>query len=393
MPLTAQTVSGVDPFAEELRVLHVLQPTQAGVWGYARQMADYQSRHGWDVHLAAPRPVARPTTWHEWRAVRSPLRGLLSESTRLGDIVRDVQPDAVVAHSAKAGLIARAVVRNHLPIVYIPHAWSFLAVSGAEALAARTWERVASRWTNATVCVSDSEVRAGQQASIHSPYLLLPNPVLPRWTHGDRQRTSVPSDSVDVVFVGRLAHQKGPDVLISAWETVRQEFPAAQLVIVGEGPDAAALRDAAGEGVSFLGAVDDPRPIVESARIYVQPSRWEGLSLSQLEAMWSGLSIVTTRVAGSELIWASAGGAITEIDDSQALAAAIVERLRDPDLTRDEGRRNAQYARLHHDFETTARRLAAITARAYAFGRPTSQPQIRRGHAAARGVDHSVHAS
>ena len=69
MSFTAETISGVDPFASALSVLHVLQPGEAGVWRYASDMAQFQSEQGWRVHVASPVRPDADVPWLEWDAV------------------------------------------------------------------------------------------------------------------------------------------------------------------------------------------------------------------------------------------------------------------------------------------------------------------------------------
>ena len=211
MSFTADTISGVDPFATPLRVLHVLQPTEAGVWRYASDMAQFQSDHGWQVHVASPVRPDADVPWLQWQAVRNPAKGVRDESRRLRGIVGQVRPDAVVAHSSKAGLVVRSTVRGTLPTVFLPHAWSFAALGGPVAIAARQWEKAAAAWTNAVVCVGEGEARTGVAAGIRAPFFLVPNPVPPHWLTGTRRPLSDLglAAAPDVVFVGRLSEQKG----------------------------------------------------------------------------------------------------------------------------------------------------------------------------------------
>ncbi len=375
MSFTADTISGVDPFATPLRVLHVLQPTEAGVWRYASDMAQFQSDHGWQVHVASPVRPDADVPWLQWQAVRNPAKGVRDESRRLRGIVGQVRPDAVVAHSSKAGLVVRSTVRGTLPTVFLPHAWSFAALGGPVAIAARQWEKAAAAWTNAVVCVGEGEARTGVAAGIRAPFFLVPNPVPPHWLTGTRRPLSDLglAAAPDVVFVGRLSEQKGVDHLLAAWKRVRRARPDASLLIVGDGPDRAALEAAAGPGVLFVGAVQDPWSYVESAPISVLPSRWEGLSLSMLEAMASGRSMVVTDVDGSEVVRASGGGVVVPVGDTEGLARQLLTRLDDPALAAQEGGKAQEYVRRNHDFAVAARRLAAIISRAYAFGDPASR--------------------
>ena len=392
MSLRADTVSGVDPFATELRVLHVLQPTEAGVWRYATEMASWQADRGWDVHIASPVDPAGLAQWHEWRAVRSPARGLRSESARLRQVISDVRPQVIVAHSSKAGLITRVTVRGRTPTVFIPHAWSFRALTQPVATAALAWERWAARWTNAIVAVGAGEATTGVRRGVRAPVFLVPNPVPRRWCEGERrsrEELDLPAGPL-VVCVGRLARQKGIDVLLRAWPEVVRGVPAASLVVVGDGPDREELQASATKGVVFVGAQEDPWSFVEAASVVAVPSRWEGLSLSMLEAMWSGSSMVVTDVDGSEVVRQAEAGRVVPIEDSHALAQALSVALADPARARANGVRGAAYVRANHNFEGAADRLAAVVSRAYAFGAPTGVQARRASGPAVQPGDHSI---
>ncbi|MFD9225199.1 glycosyltransferase [Streptomyces sp. NPDC060064] len=91
---------------------------------------------------------------------------LVREVLTAAGLIRSSSPHLVHAHSAKAGLAARLAVRGRVPTVFRPHAWSFDAMEGHAAERALKWERYATRWTTRTLCVSETERRAGEQAGI-----------------------------------------------------------------------------------------------------------------------------------------------------------------------------------------------------------------------------------
>lgn len=106
------------------------------------------------------------------------------------------------------------------------------------------------------------------------------------------------SDERRVLAVGRLVPYKGFDVLIRAMKRVD-----GHLDLIGTGPEAdslAALAEQEGvsEKVSLLGWVDDLRPHLERASVFVMPSvtRAEAFGLAQLEAMAAGLPVVNTDI-------------------------------------------------------------------------------------------------
>ena len=102
-----------------------------------------------------------------------------------------------------------------------------------------------------------------------------------------------------VVFTGRLSPEKRINYLVDMWPSIRLEHPGAMLLIIGTGPEAQALRQAAGEGVLFAGKVENVVPYLQAADLFVLPSSTEGLSNALLEALAVGLACVATAVGGA----------------------------------------------------------------------------------------------
>lgn len=153
----------------QLRILHVSQPTEAGVPNVLLAYAQDQLARGWDVHVACPgdegylSASARRlgATHHDWSAHRSPGRQSFGEARRLRRMIDSIDPDVVHLHSSKAGLTGRLALRGSRPTLFQPHAWSFEAATGATGRGAIVWEHWARRWTTMTVCVSQSRPIAG----------------------------------------------------------------------------------------------------------------------------------------------------------------------------------------------------------------------------------------
>lgn len=302
----------------------------------------------------------------QWEASRSPGPGLLREARRLTDVVSRVRPDVIHAHSAKAGLVTRLVVRGRIPTVFQPHAWSFEAVEGVTARLAVTWERRGARWASRLLCVSGAERHTGTSHGIEAEWRLVPNGVdLERFrpdAPGVRGLVGPTTAGPLVVCVGRLCRQKGQDVLLAAWPEVLRAVPGARLVLVGDGPDAARLRATAPGSVTFAGALDDPVPWYREADLVVLPSRWEGMALAPLEAMACGSPVLVTDVNGAResLPPRLAPRCLTEPDDPVAMAGALVGLLRDPEGLRALGHEARRHVRAHHDVRRTAAAVADV---------------------------------
>ena len=355
-------------------VLHVAQPTEAGVPTCVLQFARDQVDRGWRIAVACP-PSGDLPAWlgrdeiaHEpWPASRDPGASVPGEARALGRIVKGFAPDVVHLHSSKAGLAGRLIVRGRLPTVFQPHSWSFHAASGSTRRAALAWERFAARWTRVVVCVSEGERHEGESVGIRAESRVVPNGVdLTRWRpHDERERAAAKRElGVDarllVVCVGRLSRQKGQDVLLRAWTGVEAAAPEARLVLVGDGPDRAALEAAVPSGVLFAGERRDVDRWLAAADLVVLPSRWEGLSLGLLEAMASGRSVVATDVAGVREALGEDAGAIVPVEEARPLAAAIRARLGDPALRRAEERRARARAEDGFDYRSTNDAIARL---------------------------------
>ena len=124
----------------------------------------------------------------------------------------------------------------------------------------------------------------------------------------------------------RLAHQKGQDVLLRAWPSVRERLPEANLILVGDGPERENLVKAAPHGVEFVGARDDTHLWFAAADVVAVPSRWETMSLVALEAMASGRPVVASAFDGA-IDCLGGSGAVVPIGDHVALADALVRYL------------------------------------------------------------------
>jgi len=154
---------------------------------------------------------------------------------------------------------------------------------------------------------------------------LLPNPL--RTPHGD---ATIPVDGPVILSVGRLHPQKGHDVLLAAFAAARDALCGWRLVILGEGPERAALKEQAlclgiADTVDIPGQVADPFPWYRAADMFVLASRYEGTPNALLEAMSCGIvPVVTDAQPGAlDLVQNGVSGLVVGADDADGLAAAL----------------------------------------------------------------------
>jgi glycosyltransferase involved in cell wall biosynthesis len=350
-----------------LSILHVSQPVDGGTARCVADLVADQVGRGWRVTVACPAGGPLLERVHEvgaahveWRARRAPGPRTPLETLRIAGIVSALTPDLVHLHSSKAGFAGRLALRGRVPTVFQPHAWSFFAVREPLRTATVTWERRAARLADVVVCVSEGERAAGEDAGIRAEWRIVPNgidleafpPISSAERTHARQRLGLDAGPV-AVCIGRLCRQKGQDVLVDAWSAVAQRVPSAELVLVGGGPDEAALRSRA----RVVGKQEDVRSWLAAADVVVQPSRWEGLSYVVLEAMASGRDVVATDVPGMREALGETG-TIVPPEDPALLAAALSERL----LDRDGQTASAARERVEalHDVNRTADAMARL---------------------------------
>jgi glycosyltransferase involved in cell wall biosynthesis len=356
-----------------LSVLHVTQPTEGGVSQVVLDLAADQVRRGLTVTVASPdidrfaSSASEVGVAHErWAATRAPGISAPGETARLSQIVRDLRPGLVHLHSSKAGLAGRVAIRGRLPTVFQPHAWSFL-VGGSIGAAALRWERWGARYSHAIVCVSKRECELGHEAGIRGRFVVIPNGVdLVTFSEASeaqrreaRAHLGLPECPL-AVCIGRLSRQKGQDVLLEGWPWVVARVPDARLVLVGDGPDREQLVAAAGDDVLLVGDRNDIPEWLAAADVVVLPSRWEGMSLTMIEAMARGRSVVATDVAGAREALGAGGGDLVPVEEPQALARALAERLLDPSLAAKEGRAGRRTAQCRHDVRRSSDAVAQL---------------------------------
>jgi len=144
----------------------------------------------------------------------------------------------------------------------------------------------------------------------------------------------VPSSSIEalsIVFIGRLAHQKRVDSLLSAYAKLRQRsFDIPPLVIAGAGADRSKLEELARQlevagQCAFLGAVPGPEAVLGRACCFVNPSESEGLPNAVLEALAFGVPVILSDISIHRELTTAVGmeDYLFPVGDSQTLATKL----------------------------------------------------------------------
>lgn len=144
-----------------------------------------------------------------------------------------------------------------------------------------------------------------------------------------RARLGVPLDAPSLCFVGSLTDEKDPATALRAVG----EIAGAHLLVAGDGRLRNSLERAADDAmpgrVTFLGYVDDVRPVLAASDVLVLTSRTEGLPAVLIEAGLSGIPVVASAVGGvPEIVQDGVTGFLVAPGDTSGFAAAISRALR-----------------------------------------------------------------
>ncbi len=140
-----------------------------------------------------------------------------------------------------------------------------------------------------------------------------------------------------VVTVASLNPYKGIDVFLHGAADVLHDAPDTRFLIVGDGPERPSLERIAAElgiaeRVTFTGIRSDVDEILKLAYVFVLPSRTEAFPNVILEAMATGLPVVSTDVGSvGELVFDDETGMKIPVDDTAALSRAIGDLIADRD--------------------------------------------------------------
>ena len=327
---------------------------------------------GCDVHAAAPSLFqdtesrdwlqARGVTCHDIPLARTGLSviGDLRALRDLHRLMRGVRPDLVLAYTVKpviwgmvaawlAGVPRRVALITGLGYAFVGEARGKRAV--IRRLVSRLYKTALRRATLVFFQNPDDRddfMRWG----------ILPGDVPVVIVNGSGvdtdffAETDLPDPPVRFLLIARLLRDKGIREYAEAAAHLRQAHPDAEFHLVGphdSNPEAIGEAEVlawqrAGQ-IIWHGRLDDVRPAIAAAGVYVLPSYREGTPRSVLEAMSMGRPVITTDAPGCrETVEDGVNGYLVPVRDADALAAAMERFLVDPDLVRRMGARSRAIA-------------------------------------------------
>lgn len=237
-------------------------------------------------------------------------------------------PDIVHLHSSKAGILGRLVAKYlAIPSVFTAHGWAF--TEGVTEHRRKLYiiiERFIARITGKIITVSNYDLKlalksgVGDEGKIISIHNGMPDIV--RGYNLIRN-----NDCVRFIMVARFDHPKDQRLLIEAFSYLKEKNW--MLELVGDGPflnDAieTAQKFDLTDQIVFSGDCNDVADRLAASDVFCLISNWEGLPLTIIEAMRSGLPVIASSVGGvPELVEEGNTGLLVQRGNLNSLVNAI----------------------------------------------------------------------
>jgi glycosyltransferase involved in cell wall biosynthesis len=306
------------------------------------------------------------------------LVGNIRRLARIRGAILSTRPDCVIGVGDGSNelmlLATTGCALKRLVSIQIDHSGHDRYHTGWDDRRRRRLRRRAYAMADAVVLLSAQEAARAAADNPDWRCAVIPDPVVPSIdTEPDEEAASTMArlETRDcwLVGAGRLVQQKGFDLLLDAFASLAEHFPAWGLLILGEGPDRPSLEKQAAtlgiaECVLMPGVLRKLHPVLQRCDIFVLPSRFEGQPLALMEAMLCGLPVVSFDCPSgpAAVIRPGVDGLLVRPITAAALAGELSRLMSCPDMRREMARA-APEVRSRFDVERICARWERLIAR------------------------------
>ena len=347
------------------KVLFVATVVKLHIMVFHIPYLEWFKKNGYEVHVAARNDYDNKDEciipfcdrFHDLPFERSPIRkNNLQVYKDLKNIIDTEQYEIIHCHTPMGGAIGRLAARSTrekgTKVIYTAHGFHFF--KGAPLvnwLAYYPAERWLSRYTDVLITINKEDYESAKKFKADRiEYVPGVGIDTDKFKNNEvnkiekRKSIGVSEDDFMIISVGELNKNKNHQVIMRAIARLKNQ--KIKYVLCGQGPLQTELRELAKEldiekQVKFLGFRKDIPELMNIADLFAFPSFREGLSLSLMEAMASGLPVVCSDIRGNiDLVEEGKGGYLVEFTDIDEIAKCISRLMSDSGLRNECGRFN-----------------------------------------------------
>jgi len=333
---------------QPLRILHATRAPVGGIFRHILDLANGQADRGHDVGIIADSLTGGERADQAFAEIaprlklgvhrlpirRDPLPTDFLVWARFQRLIRQLKPDVLHGHGAKAGTFIRFKTGGSNTIrAYTPHGGSLhFPLSTLKGNLYARIERALMDKTDLFLFESAFACDTYQR-TIGTPKGLV-RCVFNGVTANEFDQIVKAEDATDVVYVGEFRHIKGADLLIDAVARLRADGRPVTLTLAGDGEETANLKAQVqqlglGEAVRFIGHVK-ARYGFSKGSLLVVPSRGDSMPYVVIEAAAAGIPMVAANVGGIPEIFGPHSDALFAPNNAAAMADAIETALGNP---------------------------------------------------------------
>lgn len=284
------------------------------------------------------------------------------------ETINEIKPNIIHAQNITNSIPAYiASKRYHIPYIICLHGALELMGPFLPACLKRFWPKLPHIKAASQIIALTNEMAGRLEKELGRESVVIPNGVDTTHFYPSLTPEVSPHNPV-IICLSRIDDKKGLEYAIKSMDDVLKHYPDAILNIVGDGNfrnelEKIVWKHKLTKNVRFMGVVPntDVPDLLRSADIFLLPSLSEGFALTALEAMASGLPIISTPVGIiPEMVSKWNNGIIIPFKSSTAISNAIISLLDHPNIRLEYGKQSVKATREKYSWTTVAKKYEEI---------------------------------
>lgn len=290
---------------EKKKILYIVEAMGGGIFSYIVDLSNELINY-YDIYIAYAVRKQTPQNYMDYFDKRinlikvenfcrsiNPIKDIKA-MLELKQIEKKIKPDIIHLHSSKAGAIGRIAFNGKIPMFYTPHGYSFLMenCNAIKRILFKGIEYICAKRKCVTISCSAGEHLETLKLTKKAVYVN--NGININELQKNIDKTEKINHPFTVFTLGRICYQKDPTL----FNEIAKQLSDIRFIWIGDGELRNELNSS---NIEVTGWVDRMKAIkyAVNADVFILPSRWEGLPISLLEAMYMKKICIVSNVIGN----------------------------------------------------------------------------------------------